>query len=473
VAKALGPVSVGADLDAHLLAGRGLGNVTARGAILAGSEIRAGLGSDLLPDTGDDVTNPRLAALGAVQATAIAGVLSSSTNIASVRATGGDLSATLSAALDLPSVLSAHDLTGAVHAGRDLGSVTAVGRMTGDLTAGRNLGTVTAGTLDADITATGKIGIVRTTGIRGVADSGDLNATILAGQGLTALTSVRDLSGVVVSGAGIRSVSAGRDLTAHLTAGVTAGADGRLGTSDDGLSATSFDLGSVFAGRHLTGDLLASGSIGTVRANTGHLSGDVLAAGNITAVTAATIQGSRLIAGLTGAANRSIGTVTAGAGGLQDAQVRATGSIQRVSAGLGGIRDSRISVGLAAGADGIFDTADDLALGTPQSRPTLFALSTPGALEDVFIVASVAVGPDGDYGQHGTPTDQAADNAVNEYGSIRAVTAAAYRGDVRILTGAPVLGAYTFGRARRTASETNGTDTLTLVQTVTGLSQVV
>jgi hypothetical protein len=210
-----------------------------------------------------------------------------------------------------------------------------------------------------------------------------------------------------------------------------------------------------------------------VRATGGTLSGDVQAAGNVTSVTAATINGSRILAGCAGAANRVVGAVAAGDGGIQNGEIRATGRVTTVTAGAGGITDTHISAGLAPGGNGVYETSDDTVL-----RGVISMVSTSGRLEDVVIIAGVGPGRDDEYGQHALTAANATDNAAVAGSTMTTVTATGgYKGDVRLITGSRALGAYTLGGVRLTTSATyadgNGNHYLTLIRTVNGVSTVV
>ncbi|MBM4050532.1 MAG: hypothetical protein FJ279_36010, partial [Planctomycetes bacterium] len=93
--QAIGSVDVKGNIQGGIVAaGGGIGSVKATGEILDGSAIISGAGQDGLRGTADDVAN---ANMGAITARAISGILFSSTNIASVSATGGNLNADIQA----------------------------------------------------------------------------------------------------------------------------------------------------------------------------------------------------------------------------------------------------------------------------------------------------------------------------------------------------------------------------------------
>jgi hypothetical protein len=465
----LGAVTVTGALTGNVLSAAGITSVTAASV---DGRIEAGLGGVAGSSMGS------VTATGGNIADTVNGVgLRALQNITTVSASRGTISANVTATNGtITTVTAGGNLSGDLGAGQDITTVTVTGKLSGDVVAGRNIGTVTAGSMDPDIEAqTGTIGTIRTT-----STTADLTANIYAAQGITSVSSARDLLGRVISGRGITTITAGRDLAANVVAGWTdAGTDGIEGTADDGLSATAYGLTTVTATRHLTGNLLASGVIGAVRASTGTLSGDVLAAGNVTSVTAATIDGTCILAGYRGAANKDVGTVTAGAGGIQNSQVGATRHITTVTAGGtatgGGIKDTVIAAGRGAGLDGQLGTADDGsgadgAFGTADDAAGLYAgvittVSTTGYLEDVTILAGVNPGTDGRYGQVVLAPGESADNQRNASAAVRTVTAAAihrtvgttkygYSDDVRIISGS-TLGTITLAGRVVTKSETH------------------
>ena len=83
----------------------------------------------------------------------------------------------------------------------DIGTVTVAGKLSADVIAGGSIRAVTAASMDPDITAQGRIDLVRTT-------AGDLEANVFGAQGVTRVESAGDIRGRVKSGRGIGVVQA-------------------------------------------------------------------------------------------------------------------------------------------------------------------------------------------------------------------------------------------------------------------------
>jgi len=418
-------LEVGGDFNAVLRASRGVGDVTVVGEISDLAALYSGLGVDFQPGTPDDVTRTSQARMGRIQANTIGGILWSSTDIASVQSTQGDITATITALLDLKSVFSADEIASAdgLNAGRDIGTVEARGKLSADVIAGRNIKAVIAASMDPEIRAqNGKITDVRTT-------QGDLEAFIFAARGITRVESAGNLNGEIMSGLGIGTVSAQQAIQGFIAA--------------------------------------EGGAVKAVVAG-GQFSGEVRATGNVTRVQADAINDARILAGSDGSRGRDVGTVNAVNGGILDSDIRATRNVKTVTAGQQGIQNTQIRAGVYAGADGDFGTADDQAY-----AGGITAVSTPGALADTLILAGVNPGLDGEYGKHPDSPGQATDNnPKSTSASVRRVTVGQqYLGDVRIIVGSKTIGTYTIGGTRRTASEASpdavtGPNFLTLIRSV-------
>ncbi|MBM4047789.1 MAG: hypothetical protein FJ279_22015, partial [Planctomycetes bacterium] len=266
-------LQIGGDLQTVLKAAQGIGSITVTGDIAEASQIYSGLGLDLQPNTPDDELKTSRATLGATEASAVDGIIWSSTNISRVRSKVGSIGAVITALLDLKSVLSAADITAdaSLNAGRDVSAVTAAGKLSANITAGRNIPAVTAGSMDPALVAqTGKIGTVRTT-------LGDLQADLTAAKGVTSVKSAGNFIGSVTSNLAVGTVYAKGSITAVITA--------------------------------------RGGNVSTVEA-VGQFQGEVRATGSISKVKAGTVSDSVIQAGSGGALNADVSTVYAGAGGI-------------------------------------------------------------------------------------------------------------------------------------------------------------
>jgi len=213
------------------------------------------------------------------------------------------------------------------------------------------------------------------------------------------------------------------------------------------------DIRSVIVGENLSADVLATRHIGTVKAGAIVGSADDL---------------TRIIAG-SGGLQADVASVKV-TGGIAYAELRATRHVKAVTAGLDGIRHTHISAGVAPGQDGLYETRDDQVFAASVS-----SVSTTGPLEDARIIAGVQPeqtddgdqADDAEFGKfNDTPPAQVADNGLNIRSKIGGVKAAQYLGDVRLIAGSDKLGSYKFANVSRTASESSGPNTLTLIRAV-------
>lgn len=180
----------------------------------------------------------------------------------------GDMIGTVTAIQDIAGV-SAGNIDALINAGRDVGSIMASGSITGSVTAAghvsmvRTSGTAGAGTISADITA-------QTSFVWDVtSERGDVTASISAAGGIGTVVAGRALSGTIRAGADITTVSAG-------------------------LAATGVIGGQLSASIHATGSI---GSVMAYGPGVGNILGDIAAGVDIDRV---------------GAEGNVVATITAG-----------------------------------------------------------------------------------------------------------------------------------------------------------------
>ncbi|MBM4047568.1 MAG: hypothetical protein FJ279_20880, partial [Planctomycetes bacterium] len=303
------------------------------------------------------------------------------------------------------------DVLGDVDVRGTAGTVTIGGQLDAAFTAQRTITKLVADSLGEDAAVTSEEG-----SINRLETSGELNGEVNAAVSLVKVESGGGLGATLDAGLDINSVFAADDIT---STGFTAGRDIK---KVETLGRQEADLE---AGRNIT----------SVKADV--LAGNVLADGNVTKVVARSIEGSQIIAGAGGSRTADVANVLVGAGGIQNALIRAGDQIKKVT--------------------------------------------TPGRLMDTFVIAGLEPGVDGQYGKHPDAVGQATNNVItNTRSKVVKVEARQYLGDVRILHGGTRLGTYKFGLplVRVTTSEATpdaltGPNFLTLVQTVSGVSAVI
>lgn len=233
-ARDVGSLTATGDVAADVTAGHAIGGVYAKGSV-AGS-LTAGTGN-----------------VGRVSDTPV-GPLSvypypHSTEAATPEGifAGVDLSATVSAGLDVVKVTARRDLSGSVSAARDVG-VVAVGKA------------AQAGYYLYDGTY-----------VPSVAAVGTLSGSIAAGRNAGTVNAAVDLTGTISAGAEVAAVTAGRDADVTISAGTGSVASVTVGGKLAGSISAGLDVKAVYATGDVSADVHAGRDVASIRAGAGWL----------------------------------------------------------------------------------------------------------------------------------------------------------------------------------------------------------